>query len=93
MTCLLFLFLYIGSLLVWILILLCVMLCDMSLIPVSIYMYMFSLGVDVGTINTRFIILSSFLLIMPISSLFGSHSSHAYMIMRIMQVSIYIVSI
>ena len=47
MTCLLFLFLYIGSLLVWMLILLCVMLCDMSLISVSIYR--FSLGVDVDS--------------------------------------------
>ena len=68
------------------LILLCVMLCVMSLIPVSIYR--FSLGVDVGTINTRFIMLSSILLIVPFSSLFGSHSSHAYVIMGIMQVSI-----
>ena len=51
------------------LILLCVMLCDMSLIPVSIYM--FSLGVDVGTINMPFIILYNILLIMPFSSLFG----------------------
>ena len=58
-------------------------------------MYRFSLGVDVGTINTRFIMLSSILLIVPFSSLFGSHSSHAYVIMGIMQVSIsfHIVSI
>ena len=49
---------------------------------------MFSLGVDVGTINTRFIISSSILFIVPFSSLFGSHSSHAYAIMGIMQVSI-----
>ena len=72
---------------------LCVMLCDMSLIPVS--MCMFSLDVDVGTINKRFIIVSSILLIMPFSSLFGSHCSHAYLIMWIMQVSIsfHIVSI
>ena len=51
------------------LVLLCVMLCVMSLIPVSIYR--FSLGVDVGTINTRFIMLSSIILIDPFSSLFG----------------------
>ena len=78
--------LFVASSLHSMLILLCVMLCVMSLIPVSIYR--FSLGVDVGSINTRFIMLSSILLIVPFSSLFGSHSSHAYVIMGIMQVSI-----
>ena len=74
------------------LILLCIMLCVMSLSPVSIYM--FSLGVDVGTTSTRFIILSSIPLIMPFS-LFGSQSSHVYVIMGIMQVpiSLHMVSI
>ena len=64
-------------------------------IYIYIYIYMFSLGVDVGTIDTCFIILSSILLIVPFSSLFGFHSSHAYVIMEIMQVSIsfHIVSI
>ena len=52
------------------LIILCVMLCVMSLIPVSIYK--FSLGVDVGTINTRFIMLSSILLIVGIPTRFFS---------------------
>ena len=67
--------LFVDSSLYSMLILLCVMLCVMSLIPVSIHI--FSLGVDVGTINTRFIMLSNILLIFPFSSLFGSHSSHA----------------
>ena len=67
--------LFVDSSLNNMLIILCVMLCVMSLIPVSIHM--FSLGVDVGTINTRFIMLSNILLIFPFSSLFGSHSSHA----------------
>ena len=48
------------------LILLCVMLYVMSLIHVSIYM--FALGVDVGTINTRFIILSRWFGVPPLLS-------------------------
>ena len=54
------------------------------LIRVLLCCLVFSLGVDVGTINTRFIMLSSILLIVTFSSLFGSHSSHAYVIMGIM---------
>ena len=62
------------------LILLCVMLCVLSLIPVSIYM--FSLGVDVGNIITRFIILSSTFYWSRPFPLYLGHTVHMHNVTR-----------